>query len=394
VIKTRLNKRMPYQKILVPSFDFKPSLGGVAHYTHELLTTLKNEHNFQIHVLARDLPESRTYDQSSGFSISRIKTSPIAALALPFWAWEIKKLIEKFKPDFIFCPLWFPDASATHLALKMSAHQAPYFVAAHAMELIESDKTIKLKLRKFLLAQLKKNTFDKSQKIFPVSHFTKKILQENLNISEKKIKVATNGINLQVYKNQTPTTQRFSQKKKTLLTVSRLLPYKGVDFVLKALPSLIKQGFEIEYKVVGIGKDLPRLQSLARELGVDHCVSFLGALTQQEIIQLYCQADLFILLSRIEWPDVEGFGLVFLEAAACGLPSLGGDSGGIPDAIENGRSGWLVPPTNLDLIQEKLRDILSDSQKLQTASEYGLNMVLNRTWKNTAKNILEGIYEA
>jgi phosphatidylinositol alpha-1,6-mannosyltransferase len=144
---------------------------------------------------------------------------------------------------------------------------------------------------------------------------------------------------------------------------------------------------------VGTGKDLPRLKKMADDLNINHCVSFLGVLSQQEIINLYNQADLFVLLSREEWPDVEGFGLVFLEASACGLPSLGGQSGGIPDAIDNNLSGWLVPPTDQNLIQNKLLELLSAPQKLQQASAYGKTMVLNRTWSHTTKKIMEGLSE-
>ena len=116
-------------------------------------------------------------------------------------------------------------------------------------------------------------------------------------------------------------------------------------------------------------------------------MEFLGALTQEQIIQHYNAADLFVLLSREELPDVEGFGLVFLEAAACGLPSLGGASGGIPDAIDDKKSGWLVNPTDLPKIEKQLFALLSDPQKLAVSSTYCLQMVKQRSWSQTAQII-------
>ncbi len=380
------------KKILVPSFDFKPLLGGVAHYTHELLTVLRDEYKCDIQILARQQAESQTYDQLCGMKVHRISTPQTAVLSLPQWTWKILQLKKSFQPDLIFCPLWFPDATATFLAQKIDNNPIPYFIAAHAMEVVDSDKNIKHLFRKNLLQSLKKRTFENSAKIFPVSQYTKALLQQLLSISENKIKVANNGVNLLTYKQSQSPQERFLRNKKSLLTVTRLNPYKGVDMVIKSLPALLKKGIDIDYKVIGKGADLPRLQKLVQDLNLEKTVSFLGPLSQQEIINHYNQADLFLLLSREELPDVEGFGLVFLEAAACGLPSLGGRSGGIPDAIEENKSGWLVEPTDQKLIEQKIENLLTQPQQLQSASAYGLQMVQKRTWSHTAQIIAESIH--
>lgn len=377
------------KKILVPSFDFKPQLGGVAHYTHELLSVLHNEYHCDIQILARQQPEDQTYDQFCKMKVHRVPTPQTAVLSLPQWTWHVLQLKKTFRPDLIFCPLWFPDATATYLAQKIDKTPVPYFIAAHAMEVVDSDKNLKHTLRKNLLFSLKKNTFKNSSQIFSVSQYTKSLLQQLLSIHENKIQVANNGVNLNTYKYNHTAQQRFFRPKKTLLTVTRLNPYKGVDMVLKALPALLQKGFDIEYKIIGKGSDLPRLQKMVHDLKLENTVSFLGPLSQKQIITHYNQSDLFLLLSREELPDVEGFGLVFLEAAACGLPSLGGRSGGIPDAIEDEKSGWLVSPTDQKQIEQKIEGLLSQPQKLQNASIYGLQMVQQRTWSQTAKIIAE-----
>ncbi len=376
------------KKILVPSFDFKPQLGGVAHYVHELMTVLHNEYHLDIHILARQAPGAAAYDAVSPFKITRIKTPEMAALALPRWTKAVWKMQKNLKPDFIFCPLWFPDATSVYLAQRLGAPKSPYYIAAHAMEIVESEKTPKLYLRKKFLSGLKLKTFLHAEKIFPVSRFTKDLISQITNLTESKLCVATNGINTNVFQ-PSPTTakDRFHRSTKNLLTVTRLHPYKGVDMVLRSLPALIKQGIDLKYRIVGTGSDLERLKKLVSELSLQSHVLFLGALSQREIIEHYNAADLFILLSRQELPDVEGFGLVFLEAAACGLPSLGGASGGIPDAIDNGQSGWLVDPTDLQKIERQLFKLLSTPQMLATASTYCLQMVTQRSWFKTAQII-------
>ena len=145
----------------------------------------------------------------------------------------------------------------------------------------------------------------------------------------------------------------------------------------------------MRYLVVGEGPDLPRLQRLAARLGLEDRVSFLGRRSVAEIVSLYNLADLFVLLTREEPPDVEGFGLVFLEAAACGLPSLGGRSGGIPEAIVEGQTGWLVDPGDPRAIAAGVIDLLGSPERLRRASEGCLRTAPERTWERVAERITQ-----
>ena len=114
---------------------------------------------------------------------------------------------------------------------------------------------------------------------------------------------------------------------------------------------------------------------------------FLGRLDLSDIVDLYNVADLFVMLSREEPPDVEGFGLVFLEAGACGLPSVGGRSGGIPDAIEDGTSGWLVDPRDTQDIAATVIDLLQSPDKLERASAFCLSTAPQKNWEQAADRI-------
>ncbi len=128
-----------------------------------------------------------------------------------------------------------------------------------------------------------------------------------------------------------------------LLTVSRLDPrerYKGHEQVMRALPLLRgRSGREARYVIAGVGDDRPRLEACARELGVAHRVRFTGALDRARLAALYQAADVFVMPST-----GEGFGIVYLEAAACGLPVVAGDRDGARDALRDGLVGRLVDP--------------------------------------------------
>jgi phosphatidylinositol alpha-1,6-mannosyltransferase len=134
------------------------------------------------------------------------------------------------------------------------------------------------------------------------------------------------------------------------------------------------------------------LQELTARLGLQAQVCFPGRLALSEIVELYSLADLFVLLSREEPPDVEGFGLVFLEAAACGLPSVGGRSGGIPEAVDEGRSGWLVDPSDTREIAATIIDLLKSPERLERASEFCLARAPQESWERAADKILEQMF--
>jgi glycosyltransferase involved in cell wall biosynthesis len=127
---------------------------------------------------------------------------------------------------------------------------------------------------------------------------------------------------------------------KVLMTVARLWSgdiYKGVDVTIRALPQIIQVFPDVKYLVIGRGDDQPRLAQLAKDLGVSDRVIFAGFVPTEELIAHYRLADAYIM------PSQEGFGIVYLEAMACGIPVLSGDDDGSADPLQDGNLGWRVP---------------------------------------------------
>ena len=125
-----------------------------------------------------------------------------------------------------------------------------------------------------------------------------------------------------------------------MLTVGRWRAderYKGMDTLITALPRLLPRWPELQLLAVGDGDDRAWLEDLAEETGVDRHVHFLSGLSYEELAACYGHCELFALPSR-----GEGFGLVYLEAMACGKPVIGGAHGGAPEVIEDGKTGYLV----------------------------------------------------
>jgi len=377
--------------ILIPAYDFKPLLGGIANYGHELAVQFSKR--ARVHVLSRKLSGMEDFDQSLPYKITRIRTPHSGLLSFPLFARALRKLIRLQPPDAIFCPMWFPDGAASRWALRKAP--IPYFVAAHGTEVFEDFTGMKNGVKTLLLRRLRPKVFQQAEKIFPVSHYTRQALLGEASGIENKIITVNNGVNPVIFK-RTALKSNVEAKyrphnERILLTVTRLYPYKGVDRMLESLPEISRSVPGVKYVVVGVGPDLPRLQKLTARLGLQAQVCFSGRLELSEIVELYNLADLFVLLSREEPPDVEGFGLVFLEAAACGLPSVGGRSGGIPEAIDEGKSGWLVDPCNTHEIAATIIDLLKSPEKLERASEFCLATAPPKTWEQAADKILKEI---
>ncbi|MEO0541063.1 MAG: glycosyltransferase family 4 protein [Cyanobacteria bacterium P01_A01_bin.105] len=134
---------------------------------------------------------------------------------------------------------------------------------------------------------------------------------------------------------------------KVLMTVARLWkgdPYKGVDVTIRALPKIAAQEPNVRYLVIGRGDDQPRLAQLADSLGVADRVIFAGFVPTAELVDHYRLADVYVM------PSKEGFGIVYLEAMACGVPVIAGDDDGSADPLQDGRLGWQVPHRDPDAV--------------------------------------------
>ena len=148
--------------------------------------------------------------------------------------------------------------------------------------------------------------------------------------------------------------------KPRLLTIARLEPRKGVDAVLRALPSLAEEFSQITYDVIGKGEDDARLRRLASHLRLGERVRFHGYISEDQKADLLSRADLFLLPNRREPGSVEGFGIAFIEAAAFGTPSIAGADGGTADAVLDGKTGVIVDASDDMVVAAAVRRMLGD----------------------------------
>lgn len=141
-----------------------------------------------------------------------------------------------------------------------------------------------------------------------------------------------------------------------LLTVGRLVEFKGHPYALRAVAGLIKHGYDLKYRIVGDGPMRTQLQSLINSLGVQEHILLLGSRCRDDVLALYGQSDIFILASiTTSEGRVEAQGLVVQEAQACGLPVVVTNNGGIPEGIVAGETGLLVPEGDVHALADSIQ---------------------------------------
>ena len=154
--------------------------------------------------------------------------------------------------------------------------------------------------------------------------------------------------------------------------ISRLVPRKGFDTLIRAIARLQRSRPNLVLAIAGGGRDDQRLRRLATELGVP--VRFLGRVSHEALPSLYGCADVYAMLCRNRWAGLEqeGFGIVFLEAAACGVPQVAGDSGGAAEAVEDGVSGIVVrQPDDAAEVASAITRLLDDPDLRRRMGEAG-----------------------
>jgi glycosyltransferase involved in cell wall biosynthesis len=167
----------------------------------------------------------------------------------------------------------------------------------------------------------------------------------------------------------------FPKNARVILTVGRwdaAEKYKGADTLIAALPRVLQSTPNASLVLVGDGDDRPRLEQLARSLHVDGHTHFLSSLSSEQLAACYSNCDVFALPSR-----GEGFGMVFLEAMAYGKPVIGGAHAGVPDIIEDGKTGFLVPHGNIDRLAQAIEFILADYGRAALMGSRGRERVVS-----------------
>ena len=281
-------------------------------------------------------------------------------------------------------------AAHPHLALpaslmKLRSPELKMFVMSHGIEVWNR------------LPRLRRRALLAADRVLAPSTDTARKLADVQSIPQEKIRKLAWPVNEEILRladavTNLPLPASFPEGS-IVLTVGRWSAserYKGADYLIETIAQVRKSHPEVHLVAVGGGDDLPRLRKLASDHRVADRVTFLEGLSREQVAACYAQCDIFALPST-----GEGFGIVFLEAMAFGKPVIGAESGGVPDLVQNGVNGLLVPPRDQEKLADALNLLLSDpALRLRLGSQGSEIVRRNYTFSAFERNLEEILNDA
>jgi phosphatidyl-myo-inositol dimannoside synthase len=310
------------------------SEGGIQSYIQDILkaylslTAAKNFPPQAEVLLLRDAPDCHNPFESKNLKFSYLKTDPAWLGRFKFATKLLTCLVQK-RPQRVFCG---HIKLAPLIKTLCQPLGIPYTILTYGKEVWE---TLPLKYQ---------IAMRQADRIWTISRYTRDRTCELNNLNPEKFQIVPCTVDEKLF-TIGPKPLHLLEKydltgAKILMTVARLRStdsYKGVDVTIQALPEIAKSFPNVKYLVIGRGDDRPRLAKLATDLGVAERVIFAGFVPTADLAAHYQLADAYVM------PSQEGFGIVYLEALACGIPVLAGDADGSADPLQDGKLGWRVP---------------------------------------------------
>jgi len=357
------------RNLIILSYDYPPSTGGVARLCHEITIGLK-EYYKSIKVITVAITGVTTpYNASEAIEIIKVPTKRLQCELKTFQL--LRKLKNKESYD-VICGIWHPEAFIARMAGMKNI-----YVLGHGAEFLSGTS----KMRKyFWLPFYAKWVLGKTKKIITNSQYTKGLVEK---ITSKAAVVALPlGVNHTFFSPSDDVTDASEVIK--FCTVARVLKFKGHDFILKTLENLSEpMRSRVEWHIAGTGPYLDDLKALVEKSPIKNQVTIHGFIPDAALPNFYRTKDVFILATRAQknTNQVEGFGLVFLEAQACGLPAIGTKTGGIADAIDEGNGGWLFEQDNSESLIKIITAICNEPELMKQQAIKARERVLKKsTW--------------
>lgn len=241
------------------------------------------------------------------------------------------------------------------------------------------------RLRFALMSRLEGRAARTADRVVVTSEYSRRAVREAYGLVAPRVVVVPEGIDLDAW-SELPEPGPWARRP-VILNVARQYPRKNTATLLRALPAVLEAVPDARLRVVGGGPELGALRGLARELGLGEAVRFLGAVEDATALRReYASAAVFCLPSL-----QEGFGIVYLEAMAAGLPVVAGRAGAAPEVVPDGRVGHLVPPLDAGALADALVRLLRDSESRRAFGRRGRRRVRRFAWPRVARRFLDAV---
>ena len=363
--------------ILVITWNYPPRRGGIEYLVGHLVAGLRKRHAVRV---------VTAYHHSSEFTEIDVARAPCPGL-IPFALFALWRGALLLRRDPGISVIFGGSALVAPLVLvlaRLFGRRA--VVQVHGLDIIYRSALYQLLCVRWL---------KRCHRITANSAYTAS-LAETKGVSADRISVVPPGVEPERFTapvDVDPTKKLFGlEGRRVILFVGRLARRKGVkEFIQKSLPEIVAAVPQACFVIVGANPTeslthrddmVTEIAAAASRLGLERHVMLLGSLSDEDVVKLYQTCDLVVLPALATPDDVEGFGIVLLEAAAAGKPVIATRAGGIPDAVEQGKSGLLVDAGDYQALRQATVDLLSDEQKrLRMGSHARQRLSEHFTWE-------------
>jgi phosphatidylinositol alpha-1,6-mannosyltransferase len=378
--------------VMVFSADYKPRPGGIAEHAYKIACHFRAR-GARVVVLAPAFEGHRDFDGCAPFETYRVARLPV--LDLVVYLFVAFHLIVSRRVGLVYCATSHPCGWICRLLRPFVSFR--FTVTIHAHEVVYSSRGLRQRIKR-AMRPLQGRWIGSADRVLAVSNFTRLALVK-AGVDESRISVVFNGIDPGDFAGITGTQELVRRyglgRRRVILTVARLDVHKGHDVVIKAMPRILEKIPDAAYVIVGEGSTRPGLEALCRKYGVHKQVIFTGLIPRHDVLGLFAACDVFVMISRIEGSNAEGFGIVFLEAGALSKPVVGGRAGGVTDAVEDGVTGYLVDPLDSGGVAEAVVRVLLDRNLASRLGSNGRERVLSRfTWDHIFDRIVDAVNAA
>ncbi|MGI8770891.1 MAG: glycosyltransferase family 4 protein [Acidobacteriaceae bacterium] len=361
-------------RILFAADAYLPWSGGSRVYYHNLYSRLALRYGYDVSILTSHTPGDREFDRQP--DAARLQ---IVRYGRALDDWKYKRLpavaaqlcrsglaLARISPVAFHCGDLIPQAFNAMMLHKLTGR--PYLVYVHGDEISQTNQ------RRYQ-PRVRDAIYRNAAALIAANPYALAQLRDLLG-STDRCHLLTPGVDFRYFYAGSPTAslcERFgSARRPVLLTAARLVKKKGHASLLRALVRVVEEFPTLLYLVAGDGPERQRLEASVQALALQNHVVFLGDVPHEALGEYYRFADMFVMPNRIDQGgDVESFGMVFIEANACGKPVIGGRSGGTSAAVAEGTTGLLCQPNDDRNITATMLQLLRDPELMRRMGAAG-----------------------
>ena len=362
-------------RILCVTNDFGPRAGGIETFVIGLIQRLPRA---RVIVYTSAQENSEQYDRKwlEDFGVEVLRDKAKILLPTPGVAYCINALVREQKITEVFF-----GAAAPLGLLSKGLRKAG---VRHIVALTHGHEVWWSKVWPFTLAM--KSISRQVNHLTYLGEFTRRAIAKSVTkeAAQSMVKIAP-GIDTDHFSPIDATHLREElglTEKKVIVSVGRLVHRKGQDVLIEAMPSIIEEVPEAHILMIGEGPYRSYLENRVKTLGLHEKVTFIGRIQYADLPRYICVGDLFVMpsRSRLAGLEVEGLGIVYLEASACGLPVIAGNSGGAPDAVLDGETGLVVDGTEKAGVATAVVELLLDPDRSKAMGIRGRQWIIQE-WR-------------